>query len=122
MLKLSTTEFESLVAEALEDLPDPFTEMIDNVFVMVEELPTAEDLEEVGLEPHQADELFGLYHGVPVGDRGVEYSSLPDRVVLYRRPILKACRSRAEARREIRDTVVHELGHFFGLSDEEMPY
>jgi predicted Zn-dependent protease with MMP-like domain len=120
-MRVSTQEFESLVARALDRLPESFGELIENVAVVVEEEPSDEEMREVGLEPGE-DELFGLYQGVPVGERGSFYDALPDRVVIYRGPILRCCESRREVIREVRDTVVHELGHYFGLGDEEMPY
>ena len=119
-MRISAEEFEDLVGKALDGLPEEFAELLDNVVVTVEDEPSTEDLESVGLEPE--DELFGLYHGVPIGERDSYYSALPDRVVLYRGPLVRACRSRREILREVRDTVIHELGHYFGLEDEEMPY
>ena len=84
--------------------------------------PTVDDLASVEMQPHEADELLGLYQGMPLGERGWEYSELPDRVVIYRRSILSICETEADVRQEVRDTLIHELGHHFGLSDEEMPY
>ena len=123
MLRLSAERFDQLVREALDQLPDEFGSQLDNVFVTVEETPSREDLEAVGMAPHEGDELLGLYHGTALGERGVDYGgALPDRVVLYRRSILIGCESLADARQEILDTLVHELGHHFGLGDEDMPY
>ena len=84
---------------------------------MIEDEPDDETLDELG-----EDEILGLYRGVPLAERDSFYSALPDEVVLYRGPLLRACRDRRELMREVRDTLVHELGHHFGLSDEEMPY
>ncbi len=109
------------MARALDGLPKEFSELLENVAVVVEEEPSDEDLESVGLDP-ELDDLFGLYQGVPLAERDSYYGALPDRVVIYRGPILRACSSRREAIREIRDTVIHELGHHFGLDEEEMPY
>jgi predicted Zn-dependent protease with MMP-like domain len=119
-VRVPPEEFESLVAKALEDLPEEFAELLENVAVVVEEEPDPEDLEALGMEPD--DELFGLYQGVPLADRDSFYSALPDRVTIYRGPILRACASRREVIREVRDTVVHELGHHFGLDEDDMPY
>lgn len=123
-MRVSREEFEALVEEAVEQLPDEFKVALDNVAVMVEEEPSEEDLEEVGIDPGDpdADELFGLYQGVPLEARDSFYSALPDRVVIFRGPILRYCTSRREVVREIRDTVVHELGHHFGLDEDDMPY
>jgi len=122
MIRVSPEEFEALVQKALESLPEEFAELLDNVAVMVEESPSDDDLAEVGMSPDERDELFGLYQGVSLLERDSFYSSLPDRVVVFRRPILVNCRSRREAVREIRDTVIHELGHYFGMDEDQMPY
>lgn len=123
-MRVTREEFEALVERAVEGLPDEFKSMLDNVAVMVEEEPTDEDLEEVGIDPAdpERDELFGLYHGIPLPERGSSYSALPDRVLIYRGPILRCCETRREAIREIRDTVLHELGHYYGLEEDELPF
>jgi len=122
MIRMSADEFEELVAKAVDSLPGDFAELLDNVAVMVEEEPTTEDLEGVGMSAEEGDELFGLYQGVNLLERDSFYSALPDRVVIYRGPILRACTSRREVLREVRDTVIHELGHYFGMDEEQMPY
>lgn len=121
-MRISDDEFETLVAKALDTLPAEFAELLDNVVVMVEEEPTAEDLEIVGMSAEEGDELFGLYHGVNMLERDTYYSALPDRVVIYRGPITRYCRSRREIIQEVRDTVIHELGHYFGMEEDQMPY
>jgi predicted Zn-dependent protease with MMP-like domain len=122
MIRISLREFEGAVARAIEDLPPRFASLLDNVFVVVEEEPTEDDLESVGMSREDEDELLGLYQGVPRDERGVDYSALPDRVVLYRGPLQRLCDSVDELEDEIHDTLVHELGHHFGLDDEEMPF
>ena len=88
---------------------------------MVEDEPTRDELRGLGMDPDN-DLLFGLYQGVALPDRGFDYGNeLPDRVVIYRLPLLEACRDRRELHREIRDTVIHELGHYFGFDDEDLP-
>ena len=117
---VSRTDFESLVQQALDGLPAEFAEMLENVAVVVEEEPTAEDLE---LIEGSDDELLGIYRGVSLPERTHDMlPALPDQIAIFRGPILRICRSRREAIDEIRDTVVHELGHYFGLDDHEMPY
>ncbi len=121
MVRIPPEEFESLVERALDGLPEEFADLLENVAVMVAEEPDPEDLVELGLEPDE--ELFGLYQGIPLDDRGTFYQgAMPDRVFLYRGPILRHCESRRQVIREIRDTLVHELGHHFGLDEEDMPY
>jgi len=111
--------FEALVEEALENLPKKFARALENIHVVVEDTPTAEDMDFVELSPEET--LFGLYHGIPLPDRGTDYANvLPDRITIYQQPLEEAFRSRSELVREIRETVFHELGHYFGMSDEEM--
>jgi predicted Zn-dependent protease with MMP-like domain len=111
--------FESLVEEALEDLPKKFASALENIHVVVEDTPTAEDMDFVELNPGET--LFGLYHGIPLPDRGTDYANvLPDRITIYQQPLEEAFRSRSDLVLEIRETVFHELGHYFGMSDEEM--
>jgi predicted Zn-dependent protease with MMP-like domain len=119
-LWLSRAAFEKLVAEAIDGLPERFAELLENVAVVVEEEPDPAVLQEMGME--EDEELMGLYLGVPLTERDSQYQSLPDRVAIYRGPVLRCCGSRREIVREVRDTVVHELGHFFGLDDHEMPF
>lgn len=123
-MRVSREEFEALVEKAVDDLPEEFQEAIDNVMVMVEEEPSDDDLEGVGIDPADPDhdELFGLYQGVPITARDTGYSALPDRVLIYRGPILRACETRREVMREIRETVQHELGHYFGMEEEDLPF
>ena len=119
---MSAREFEKAVRQALETIPNDLQAAIENVAVTVEEEPSVEDLISVGLNP-KADTLLGLYQGVPLPERGPSTYGLdlPDRIVVYRRPLLEICFSRRELLDEIRDTVIHELGHYFGLPEEELP-
>jgi len=113
--------FESMVAEALTELPEHFRTRISNVAVMIEEWPP-EGSELPDLDVDDDPDLLGLYQGVPLGHRSSGYHLvLPDRITIYRQPILASCRSEAALRREIRLTVLHEIGHHFGLSDAELP-
>lgn len=120
-LRIPPEEFESLVAQALDGLPPEFSELLDNVAIMVEEEPDRAVIESLGHDPGETT-LFGLYQGVPQPSRDTYYSALPDRVTIYRGPILRHCQDRRDVVRQVRDTVVHELGHHFGLDDEEMPF
>ncbi len=122
MLRMGRQDFEEVVVQALERLPEELADAIENVAVTVEDEPTVDDLLGVGLDP-ELDTLFGLYQGVPLPERGPSTYGLdlPDRIVVYRLPLLEACRDRRELLGEIRDTVIHELGHYFGLPEEELP-
>jgi len=119
-IRINRRAFRELVSEAITDLPDQFARAIVNMAIVVEEEPTEEELESLGLDPEQ-DDLFGLYQGVPLPERGPDAPVLPDRIAIYRLPILWACETRAEAVAEVRTTVIHELGHYFGLGEDELP-
>ena len=119
-MSITRQEFESLVQQALDTLPAQFAELLENVAIVVEEEPTDEDLE---LVEESDDELLGIYRGVALTERSHDMlPMLPDQIAIFRGPILRVSRNRREAIEEIRDTVIHELGHYFGLHDHEMPY
>jgi predicted Zn-dependent protease with MMP-like domain len=112
-------QFERLVLEALASLPNEFRQRLDNVALVVEDWPSTS--EATGADGGETHSLLGLYRGTPLGNRGTDYHlSPPDRITIYRRPILALCRTRAEVIREVRDTVVHEVGHYFGLGEDEL--
>ena len=117
---MNREDFEHAVAEALDSLPVEFAELMSNVTVQVRETPDAETLASLDLDPRHST-LFGLYTGVPLDRRGGWYGNvLPDVIVLYRRPLLAACHTRESLIRQIQLTLLHEIGHHFGLSDGEM--
>ena len=119
-MHISRAEFEALVEEALDGLPPQFADLLDNVVVMVEEEPSDEDLD---LLEDDDSELLGIYRGVALTRRHHDMlPTLPDQIAIFRGPILRIARNRRDALHEIRDTVIHELGHYFGLHDDEMPY
>ena len=118
--RIPPARFARLVREALADLPPAFSERLDNVAVLIADEPSRSKLRALGLAPGET--LFGLYEGTPLGERGTSYHlALPDRITIYRHPILQACATTEEMKQEIRLTVIHELGHHFGLSDDELP-
>ena len=111
--------FESLVHEALKDLPQLFKDKLENVAIIVEDYPSEELLER--MEVPDDETLFGLYEGVPLTERGFFDAPLhPDRVFIFQGPIEEACTSPEEIKEEVRITVAHELAHFFGFDDEEL--
>lgn len=111
--------FERLVVEALRDIPEPFQSRLENVAIVAEEEPSAELLESLGMDPGET--LLGLYDGIPLTKRGDWYNfAPPDRIILFRRPILATATTVAEVREQVRRTVLHEVAHFYGISDEEL--
>jgi predicted Zn-dependent protease with MMP-like domain len=115
---MDRTSFEKLVQQALRRLPRRFKEKIENISVEVEDRPSRELLEDMGIE---SGTLFGLYQGVPLTERAWNYGNvLPDRIVIYQRPIEQAARSNEEIEEIVMDTVMHEIGHYFGFGDEEL--
>ena len=109
-------DFEQLVAEALDELPRRFRRCLRNIAVVVEREPSRELLEDMGLWPHGT--LLGLYQGVPLPRRGFSYGNvLPDRITIFQRPIEAMGRTRRDIKEAVKDTVVHEIGHYFGLDD-----
>lgn len=119
-MQLTRSDFERVVDEALESLPKRFADLVENVAISVEEEPTAEDLNSID-DGDEDTELLGIYRGVALTDRSHDMPLLPDEIAVFRGPINRVTHSWREAVEEIRETVVHELGHYFGLSDDDMP-
>ena len=121
-LTVTPEEFDALVQRALDGLPDEYAGLIKNIAVVVEDEPPREVLDELGLASE--DDLLGLYTGVPLGEESFfsPGGHMPNRISIYRGPILRLCRSSGEVVQEVRDTIVHEIGHHFGLGDDDMPY
>ena len=116
---MTRKEFARLVTEVLATLPEEFASRLQNVEIVIEEAPTRAQIRGAGLDPRR-DTLFGLYEGVPLEERGLDYVALPDKISLFLRPIVEACESREEIRDEIRTTILHEVAHFFGIDDEDL--
>lgn len=111
--------FEKLVAEALDELPAEFAGKLENVEVLVEEAPSPDELGGRELAPGHV--LLGLYHGVPLTDRSVFATSLfPERITIFQRPVEMISRSPREVIENVRHTVLHEIAHHFGISDERL--
>ncbi|MFN8595874.1 MAG: metallopeptidase family protein [Anaerolineae bacterium] len=119
MTALSRSEFEALVAQALDDLPPYFHVKMNNVEVIVETAPTLEDYRQVGGRPGGV--LLGLYVGIPLTARTSGYQLVPpDTIRIFQQPIEQLCRTPEEVRQQVRHTVIHELAHHFGISDARL--
>lgn len=110
--------FEKLVEKSLERLPKKFKQKLRNIMIEIEDRPTREVLEDMGIE---GGLLFGLYQGVPLTEREWNFGNvLPDRIIIYQEPIEQAASSTEEIEEIVLDTVVHEIGHYFGFGDDEL--
>jgi predicted Zn-dependent protease with MMP-like domain len=118
VVEITPEEFDDLVADALDEIPPELADELDNVVVMVEEWPTTAQLDDVGA----TGTLFGLYEGVPATHRGpLSYSGVgPDRITIFRGPLARAARDREELAAQVRVTVLHEVGHWFGMTDARL--
>jgi predicted Zn-dependent protease with MMP-like domain len=110
--------FERLVRQALEEVPEPFASWLANIDVIVERRPSRQELREAGLAPDEA--LFGLYQGIPLTERESYGMVLPDKISIYQEPLEEEFQDEEELIGEIRTTVLHELAHHFGISDEHL--
>jgi len=116
---MNRQRFTKLVEDALREIPKRFRREMRNVAVVVEDEPSQELLDEMGIEP--GDTLFGLYQGTPLPERGWAFgNNLPDRIAIYERPTEDACENDDEIRDCVAETVIHEFGHYFGMSEEEI--
>lgn len=116
---MTHSEFEALVERALRTLPRQFKEKITNVVVVVEDWADDETLRELGIDP--PDTLYGLYRGTDLTRRDSSYGNvLPDTIHIFQGPIEEDCEDAEDMADLVRDTVIHEVGHYFGLDDDTM--
>ncbi|MCE9625618.1 MAG: metallopeptidase family protein [Deltaproteobacteria bacterium] len=115
---LSDEEFEAVVDEALAEIPEDLAEKIENIDIFIEDYPSSEVQSTMGVGPRG---LLGFYHGVPRQHRGPAYgNTLPDRIYLYKKNIESISTTRDRLKEEIQRTVLHELGHYFGIDDKRL--
>ncbi|SER36563.1 metallopeptidase family protein [Microlunatus flavus] len=108
---VSAEQFDELVSAALDRVPPELADLMDNCVVLVEDRPPAD----------APDDLLGLYEGIPLTERGEFYSAvLPDRILIFREPILAICDTFDDVVEEVHITVVHEIAHHFGIDDERL--
>lgn len=116
---ITKSEFEKLVAEGVAQIPRRLRTKLDNVEIVIANRPTAGQARELKLT--RRDLLLGLYEGVPQSERNYYYSALPDKITIFQEPITKLAQGDPEKIKElVSDTVYHEIGHHFGIDEEEM--
>ena len=116
---MTRKEFEARVSDALASLPHRFRKAMTNIAIIVEDEPDAELLDEMEIEP--PDTLFGLYQGTPLTERGWQYgNTLPDRILLFQGPHEREAEDDDDLTASIAETLIHEIGHYFGLSEDEI--
>ncbi len=113
------TRFEQVLRRAVDTLPGMFREALGNVAIVVEDWPPDWILDELGVPPDET--LYGFYHGIPLPERSVQDSgNLPDKISIYRGPLEEDFRHGGELERQIRTTLLHEIGHYFGMDEEDL--
>lgn len=117
-MRLTREEFVDLVREAYEGLPAGVKGSMDNLEVTVQYWPSRQELRRLGLRNRHS--LFGLYSGVPLTERGGWLPSLPDIITIYQRPVEMRCTSRDDLVKQVRITLLHEVGHYLGMDEDEL--
>ena len=118
-MKVSEEEFEGLVVEAINSLPEKFKEKMENIAIAIEDLPSQELLIEMKIKSPYG--LLGLYRGVPYPGRGIWYRNvLPDKIIIFKKPIEVRCRNKEDIKESVRRVVIHEIGHYFGLGEADL--
>lgn len=119
MIALSRQEFEALVSQAIDDIPNKYYSRIKNVAFVVEDYPTPEQRKKLHL--HKGQLLFGLYEGIPLTSRTAGYNIvLPDKITLFQKALEQVCQTRQELSEQVRYTVWHEVAHYFGLNHDRI--
>jgi predicted Zn-dependent protease with MMP-like domain len=118
-MKLTTNEFDELVKKAINSLPEIFKKKMENIIVITELLPSATLLAKMKISSPYG--LLGLYRGIPYTKRGIWYRNvMPDKIIIFKRPIEIRCKNKEEVKDSIRKVVIHEIGHYFGLGEADL--
>jgi predicted Zn-dependent protease with MMP-like domain len=118
-MHLSDEAFEAVVEDAMASIPEGFHRYLEDIVVDVEDMPDEETCEEMDIDDPRG--LLGIYQGTPLTERSVDAPyRMPERIVLYRRNLERMCRNRRQMVEQIRRTVLHEVGHHFGLSEKHL--
>jgi predicted Zn-dependent protease with MMP-like domain len=119
MFNVSEEEFHLMVDEALETIPQGFKDKLSNIVFIVEDIPSESDLARLSLDDYRS--LLGLYSGTPYTHRGHWYAgTVPDRIILFQKNIERLCNSRQQLSSKIREVMVHEIAHYFGMNEDEI--
>ena len=117
-MRIPAVQFEKLVEEGLKLIPTEIRRLMDNVQIVIEEKPSDALLDDLGVPGNET--IYGLYEGVPLTERTTEYGAFPDRIIIYRIPLLEDFDDPEELRREVARTVIHEVGHHFGIDEDRL--
>ena len=118
-MKLNDDDFDRIVKKAIKGIPIQFRQHLDNILISVRKRPSKELLHDMGITGNGT--LFGLFEGVALTDRSVTYPPLfPSKILLFQEPLEEFCESMEDLEREIRITIIHEVGHYMGMSEERL--
>ncbi len=118
-MNLPRQQFEALVLAELEALPEAFQEALENIAIVVEDWPDRATMREFGVR--RRDDLFGAYLGTPLPERTADYgNTLPDKICIYQKPLENFCQNEDELREQVHITLLHEIGHYFGLDEDRL--
>ncbi|MDB5161426.1 MAG: zn-dependent protease [Candidatus Saccharibacteria bacterium] len=117
-MNVEDSEFEALVAEAIDQIPKVYKSRLENVAFLIEDEPSPEQRRKLSL--HSGESLFGLYEGVPLPQRGGATKLLPDKITVFKKPMLQSSHDRESLKQQIRQTIWHEVAHFYGLNHERI--
>jgi predicted Zn-dependent protease with MMP-like domain len=118
-MNITDEEFETLINESMDDLPQQYIQRLNNVAVVIADDPTPEQREK--LQMHQGQLLFGLYEGIPLTKRGAGYNLvLPDKITIFKNPLLAISRSPEDLKNLVRHTLWHEIAHYYGLDHDRI--
>jgi predicted Zn-dependent protease with MMP-like domain len=117
-MEIADGEFEKLLGEAIDAIPAPYDQRLQNVAFIVEDYPTPEQRQKLKLYPNET--LFGLYEGVPLPARGGREPLLPDKITIFKRPLLAVSRNLTELKYNLGHTLWHEVAHYYGLDHKRI--
>lgn len=119
MIRVTEDEFQEIMESSMESVPEIFKQKLDNIVFIVEDYPSNSDLSRLGMNDRR--QLLGLYSGVPYTHRNTWYAgTMPDRIILFQKNIEMLCNTKEELSRKIQEVVIHEIAHYFGMSDKEI--